>query len=635
MSQLSQLQTMGEGRRREGEKEEEEEEVEEEEEEEAMEVDGKEEGRMSASLPSFPSSSSASTFSRALRRLRDLNREACMPSFMAVIDTLAAKAAVEQQQQQQQQQQPPPKPSWVSALELALDGETGLHRNARLFVLQACLNEPTASILAPWVNEGLGGKILSTVASLLLTPPSLAASGKPSSSACHYLLCDVADTFLTAWQDYRPSPPSLPSSSFSSNELTDSTTFLCHFLTYAHDETLMPVTRRNIYFLSSLLSLWIAPPSLPASSSSSLLLRKNEALRQTFEAALFAAPPSSLPPSSSDDPSSSSNSSNSGPFASLLSLLDSPSGARGGKNQAKDSAGSRSARRRTTGVNLLAYLLTAGQINVVSSQHPALARSLLRRLLQAMQAESSLVYEVAAEVAGLLLRFLYPLSSPSSSLQKEGGKEEGGEEGREDEGGYHETNHPHPSIPDVDEHAKGLLTQIRKILLDRLTESGEGDSKKGEQGPRSLVALVAPSKGGFGELLNGDQGGKSRQFWREVVKACARVKRVSPKTMAGLLQALSEARHPPDLVLLQECHPFLPPCLTDTSRAYLRGAWRPGVQLAGVRLLGRAVREMMETKAREGGREGREETVEELRGRVAKALLGGGYLGDERKVTHR
>lgn len=204
-----------------------------------------------------------------------------------------------------------------------------------------------------------------------------------------------------------------------------------------------------------------------------------------------------------------------------------------------------------------------------------------------------------------------------------------------EEGGYHEISRPLSSIPEVDEHAKSLVKQIRTLLLDQLSRSGEGDPTKGEQGPRSLVALVSPSKGGFGELLDGAQGKESRRLWREVVKAVSKAKRMSPKTMAGLLQALSEARHPPDLILLQECHPFLPSCLTDTSRAYLRGAWRPGVQLAGIKLLGKAVREMISAKAREAGKEGEQETGEELRGKVAKALLSGGYLGDEQKVSHR
>jgi len=41
----------------------------------------------------------------------------------------------------------------------------------------------------------------------------------------------------------------------------------------------------------------------------------------------------------------------------------------------------------------------------------------------------------------------------------------GGEGGREEEEGYYQAQQPHPSIPDVDEPANGLLTQIRTILL--------------------------------------------------------------------------------------------------------------------------------------------------------------------------
>ena len=247
---------------------------------------------LSSSPSSAPSSSSSrATFSPALRRLRDLNRETCMPSFMAVLDTLGAKSVQRQQQAQSPQlsenEQQREKPAWILALETALaDGDEGgrgggreggggggggragegLHRNARLFVLQACLNEPTASILAPFVNEGLGNKVLVAVTDLLVYSPSSPSSPGPSPSACHYLLCDVADTFLSAWHQYRPAPPSSPDS-FAPTALDRCTAVLCYFLAHAHDDLSSLVTRRNLYYLSSLLSLWIAPPSITPSSS--------------------------------------------------------------------------------------------------------------------------------------------------------------------------------------------------------------------------------------------------------------------------------------------------------------------------------------------------------------------------------
>ncbi|EWM22775.1 hypothetical protein Naga_100223g2 [Nannochloropsis gaditana] len=86
---------------------------------------------LSSSPSSAPSSSSSrATFSPALRRLRDLNRETCMPSFMAVLDTLGAKSVQRQQQAQSPQlsenEQQREKPAWILALETALaDGDEG------------------------------------------------------------------------------------------------------------------------------------------------------------------------------------------------------------------------------------------------------------------------------------------------------------------------------------------------------------------------------------------------------------------------------------------------------------------------------------------------------------------------------
>lgn len=53
------------------------------------------------------------------------------------------------------------------------------------------------------------------------------------------------------------------------------------------------------------------------------------------------------------------------------------------------------------------------------------------------------------------------------------------------------------------------------MLIDRLRKSG--DPKKEDQGPRSLVALAAASKGGFQELLHGDQGPESRKLWLSII----------------------------------------------------------------------------------------------------------------------
>ena len=283
-------------------------------------------------------------------------------------------------------------------------------------------------------------------------------------------------------------------------------------------------------------------------------------------------------------------------------------------------------RRRITAVNALALLVTAGRINVLPARHPALAQSLHRLLLQAMQAESILVYEVAAEVAGLLLRFLYPLSPE--------GEEEVGGEGKARAGGYHEEQRPHPLVPNVDPCAQDLPRQVRDLLLTRILSTGDVDAKKGEPGPRSVVALVGRGRGGFKELLDGRQGRESRRFWLAVVAMLRKVQRIPPKTMANLLEALAESDAPHDLTLLEEVLPFLPPCLVDTSRAFLRGAWRPGVQYGGICLLRRGLRKMME-----GGREGVEEGTEEGRGgrqeQVARILLVGGLLDERGEVPHR
>jgi hypothetical protein len=60
---------------------------------------------------------------------------------------------------------------------------------------------------------------------------------------------------------------------------------------------------------------------------------------------------------------------------------------------------------------------------------------------------------------------------------------------------------------------------VLDVLNTRLRQSG--DQKKGEQGPRSLVALVAGGKGGFAELLHGDQGDESRKLWLSVISVGA------------------------------------------------------------------------------------------------------------------
>jgi len=56
---------------------------------------------------------------------------------------------------------------------------------------------------------------------------------------------------------------------------------------------------------------------------------------------------------------------------------------------------------------------------------------------------------------------------------------------------------------------------VLDVLVTLLRQSG--DAKKSDQGPRSLVALVAPGKGGFLELLHGDQGPESRKLWLSVI----------------------------------------------------------------------------------------------------------------------
>lgn len=110
---------------------------------------------------------------------------------------------------------PPPKPAWLAPLEHALVDQ-GLHANARLFLLQALLNEPASSGLTPWATasgSALAAGVLRVVNDLLLLPPSSssyfrggAAGGRGGGvGGCHYLLCDVADLFLMAWGDYRPS----------------------------------------------------------------------------------------------------------------------------------------------------------------------------------------------------------------------------------------------------------------------------------------------------------------------------------------------------------------------------------------------------------------------------------------------
>lgn len=181
-----------------------------------------------------------------LRRLHGLNRELCMPAFMAALRFLAEKVRwsvvmkvhrrfhfrfmclfhFPQRHTMQAQppapssssasasaSRPPPpapaKPAWLAALEQALT-EAGLHANARLFLLQALLNEPTASLLRPWAaapGSHLGSGVLRVVRELLLIPPSaniFGGGGRGGLGGCHYLLCDVADLFVTAWAGYRP-----------------------------------------------------------------------------------------------------------------------------------------------------------------------------------------------------------------------------------------------------------------------------------------------------------------------------------------------------------------------------------------------------------------------------------------------
>jgi hypothetical protein len=155
-----------------------------------------------------------------LRRLQGLNRELCMPAFMAALQFLldpppppaekakqggTAAASSSSSRPAQSAQGQTKKPEWLTLLESAL-ADRGLHPNARLFLLQAFLNEPTASLLGIWAGapgSALGAGVLHAVCDLLLLPPS-SGWGRGGLGGCHYLLCDVADTFITAWAGYRP-----------------------------------------------------------------------------------------------------------------------------------------------------------------------------------------------------------------------------------------------------------------------------------------------------------------------------------------------------------------------------------------------------------------------------------------------
>ena len=121
--------------------------------------------------------------------------------------------------------------------------------------------------------------------------------------------------------------------------------------------------------------------------------------------------------------------------------------------------------------------------------------------------------------------------------------------------------------------------QVTAILTTRLRQAG--DQKKSDQGPRSLVALVAESKGGFAEILHGDQGPKARMLWLSAVLAVHKVGRVQAKAIAGVLAALAAARRPRDIALVEELHDVLPALLADTTAAYVGGVWRPAIQVGG------------------------------------------------------
>lgn len=115
------------------------------------------------------------------------------------------------------------------------------------------------------------------------------------------------------------------------------------------------------------------------------------------------------------------------------------------------------------------------------------------------------------------------------------------------------------------------------MLTARLRQAG--DQKKSDQGPRSLVALTAAGKGGFAELLHGDQGPKARHLWHSIILAVHKVGKVQAKAMAGMLGALTAARRPRDRSLIEELHDVLPALLADTTAAYIGGVWRPAIQV--------------------------------------------------------
>lgn len=115
------------------------------------------------------------------------------------------------------------------------------------------------------------------------------------------------------------------------------------------------------------------------------------------------------------------------------------------------------------------------------------------------------------------------------------------------------------------------------MLTARLRQAG--DQKKSDQGPRSLVALTAEGKGGFAELLHGDEGPKARHLWLSVILSVHKVGKVQAKAMAGMLLALSAARRPRDLSLIEELHDVLPALLADTTAAYIGGVWRAAIQV--------------------------------------------------------
>lgn len=84
----------------------------------------------------------------------------------------------------------------------------------------------------------------------------------------------------------------------------------------------------------------------------------------------------------------------------LLQLLSSVEGYRGGRHQAATSAGSISAVKRTAAITMLAILLSTARVNLVSARHEEAARELLGLLKRTLEAESTTVYEVGRRRQG-------------------------------------------------------------------------------------------------------------------------------------------------------------------------------------------------------------------------------------------